>query len=115
MPDGLRRNGRLLGMKIVDVVKIETNTPHDEYDPSYPEWHIYFDNKDKVIIRGVLDHGLYLYVVFQPSTERSAFWGSIEQNPWSDFTEEDRELIDLIEKKLDIRIPTKEEIQEWKQ
>ena len=38
-----------------------------------------------------------------------------EQNPWSDFTEEDRELIDLIEKKLDIRIPTKEEIQEWVQ
>lgn len=105
-------------MEIVGIGKIETNDLHDvdpKYEPSQPEWHIYFDNEDKVIIRGVLDHSTYIYVAFQPSSERSAFWGAIEQNPWSDFTEEDRELIDLIEKKLDIQIPTKEEIQEWKQ
>ena len=101
-------------MEIVGIGKIETNEPHDEYDPSYPEWHIYFDNEDKIIIRGVVDRITYIYVAFQPSTERSAFWGAIEQNPWSDFTEEDRELIDLIEKELDIQIPTKEDIHEWK-
>lgn len=104
--------------KIMTIKRTETNL---YYDPkkgnngggySQPEYNVYFDDSDSLYAQDYScgEFGTRYYAVLD-STNQTACWGTMQnENIWSDFTNDDKEMIDEVEKAIGIRIPTKEEI-----
>lgn len=108
-------------MKITAIKKTETNNHYDQEKTangggySQPEYYIYFDDGGVLHVHDVScgEFGTRYYAMHE-DTCRSACWGSMQEKAncvWSDFTEEDRDLIDMVEKAVGIRIITKETIE----
>ncbi len=103
--------------KIVSIKKTETNR---FYDPekvnngggySQPLYNIFFDD-DRLCIMDYScgEFGTRYYAVLD-STNQGACWGTMLNGfVHSDFTNDDKELIDMVEEATGIRIPMKEEI-----
>ena len=102
--------------KIIKIEKMETNPYYDTekcFDGccySQPLWTIWFDDGSDIDVLNISCGAFETMYYAKHSEGKLALWGSMYSYEVSDFTEDDYDIINVVEEATGIRIPTNEDL-----